>query len=176
MLIGEHVFLRIVEEEDLPLIVDWRNAPSIWANFFNKFPLSKGKQKDWFERMLKDESRMLFMICTIKEKKTIGTIGLDHIDFGNQTAEYGNILISEQEFTGKGYALEATNILLSYCFLRLNMNRVYLKVLADNSSAIKLYEGTGFIQEGVLREAHFDEGIFKDVIVMSILRKEYINR
>ena len=63
--------------------------------------------------------------------------------------------------------------MLNYCFFRLNLNKVYLKVITENPNAIKLYEKNGFVKEGILREEHFDEGRFKDVLVMSILRKEY---
>lgn len=175
MLVGDRIYLKLVEEADLSRIVAWRNTPSIWVNFFNKFPLSLAKQKEWFERLLEDSTRMLFMICSTEENKSLGTIGLDHIDFSNQTAEYGNILIGDQESAGKGYASEATRIILTYCFLRLNINKVYLKVLTENIKAIELYEKNGFVREGVLRDEHFDEGRFKDVVMMSILRKEYFS-
>ena len=173
MLVGKLIRLRLVEEEDLPLLVAWRNTPLIWACFFNKFPLSLVGQNEWFASLVKDQSKQLFVICKVEDNKPIGTIGLDHIDFANQSAEFGNMLIGKQECIGKGYATEATELMLSYCFLRLNMNRLYLKVYADNARAINLYERCGFNVEGTLREAHFDGGGFKDLLVMSILRGEF---
>jgi RimJ/RimL family protein N-acetyltransferase len=115
----------------------------------------------------------LFIICPVEGNEPIGTIGLDHIDFANQTVEFGNLLIGKQEYKGKGYATEAAELIVSYCFLRLNMNRIYLNVYADNAKAIRLYERCGFKTEGTLREAHFEGGGFKDVLVMSILRREF---
>jgi len=173
MLVGKLVRLRLVEEEDLPLLVAWRNTPSIWNCFFNKFPLSMAGQKGWFANLVADQSEQLFMICKVEDHVPVGTIGVDHIDFANQSAEFGNMLVGEQEYRGKGYAAEATEILLFYCFLRLNMNRVYLKVYAGNAEAIKLYERCGFKVEGTLRQAQFEGGMFKDVLVMSILRREF---
>jgi UDP-4-amino-4,6-dideoxy-N-acetyl-beta-L-altrosamine N-acetyltransferase len=166
--------LRLVEEKDLPMLVLWRNSPSIWNYFFNKFPLSIAKQKEWFSELIEDDNRKLFIIITRTKNEPIGTIGLDNIDFANQCLEFGNMLIGKTEFVGKGYAKKATSLLLSYCFNRLNMNRVYLKVYSDNETAVKLYQNCGFKVEGTLRQAHFDSGIFKDVLVMSILRKEFI--
>jgi len=173
MLIGKRVRLRLVEEEDLPLLVAWRNTPSIWAGFFNKFPLSMAGQKAWFANLVADQRKTLFVICTLEGDEPIGTIGLEHIDFANQSTEFGNILIGKQECIGKGYATEATELMLSYCFLRLNMNRIYLEVYADNAKAVKLYERCGFRIEGTLREAQFEGGVFKDLLVMSILRREF---
>lgn len=84
------------------------------------------------------------------------------------------MLIGNQEYMGQGYATEATQLMLAYCFLRLNMNRVYLKVYADNARAISLYERCGFKVEGTLRESRFEGGGFKDVLIMSILRREFM--
>ena len=172
MLVGELVRLRLVEEEDLPLLAAWRNTPSIWACFFNKFPLSVAGQKGWFASLEADQRKQLFVICRVENNEPVGTIGLDRIDFANQSAEFGNMLIGKYEHTGQGYATEATELLLSYCFLRLNMNRICLEVYADNAKALKLYERCGFKVEGTLREAQFEGGVFKDLVVMSILRRE----
>jgi len=173
MLIGQRVRLRLVEEEDLPLLVTWRNTPLIWACFFNTFPLCMAAQKAWFANLITDQSKQLFMVCTLEGDEPIGTIGLDHIDFANQSTELGNMLIGKQEALGKGYAAEAMELMLCYCFLRLNMNRVCLKVYADNTRAVKLYERCGFSAEGTLREAQFEGGSFKDLLVMSLLRREF---
>ncbi len=175
MLVNTLVKLRLVEEEDLPLLVSWRNTPSIWAGFFNKFPLSMAGQRGWFANLVTSQSKKLFIICTAEDDEPIGTIGLDNIDFANQSAEFGNILIGRQEYVGKGYATEATRLILSYCFSRLNMNRIYLTVYADNAKAIKLYKRCGFKLEGTLREARFADGVFKDVLAMSFLRREFID-
>lgn len=172
-MVGEHVILRAVEEKDLPLLVAWRNTPSIWAGFFNKFPLSMAGQKAWFASLAADQHRQLFMICALEDGNPIGTIGLDHIDFANQSAELGNVLIGKQDALGKGCATEAVTLLLSYCFLRLNMNRIYLEVYFDNFRAVKLYERCGFTVEGTLREARFEGGEFKSVLAMSVLRREF---
>jgi RimJ/RimL family protein N-acetyltransferase len=173
ILVNTLVRLRLVEEQDLPLLVSWRNTPTIWANFFNKFPLSTAGQRGWFASLVANQSKKLFIICAAEDDEPIGTIGLDNIDFANQSVEFGNILIGKQEYVGKGYATEATRLMLSYCFSRLNMNRVYLVVYADNARAINLYERCGFKVEGTLREAQFADGVFKDVLAMSILRREF---
>lgn len=176
MLTGENVLLRPLDEADLGLLVQWRNRPDIWKNFFNKFPISMSSQKVWFQRLNEDNSRMFLIIESLPDKKAIGTIGLDKIDFANQTAEYGNLLIGEREYLGRGLAKEATLLLLRYCFDRLNLNRVYLFVISENSRAVKLYHECGFSNEGCLREAFYDEGRQKNVLVMAMLRREWKER
>ena len=176
MLLGTLVRLRPVEEDDLSRLVSWRNKPSVWRWFFNKFPLSHAGQARWFEGLLRTDDKKLFAICTLEDDTAIGTIGLDRIDFANQSAELGNMLIGEEEFQGQGYAAEALQLLLSYSFFHLNMNRVYLYVFADNDRAVRLYERAGFQVEGRLRQAHYAQGIFNDVLLMALLRSEFSER
>ncbi|MBK8048543.1 MAG: GNAT family N-acetyltransferase [Anaerolineales bacterium] len=176
MLIGEKTRLRLVEEEDLAQLVAWRNEPSIWAGFFNKFPLSLGGQKEWYARLMQDPTRRFFMICTVATGEAIGTIALEALDFANGSVEIGNVLIGQPAYLGAGYAKEAIELLLALCFLRLNLNRVYLHVYADNARAIGLYRAVGFRDEGLLREAYYEGGGYKDGLVLSLLRREYSPR
>ena len=49
-----------------------------------------------------------------------------------------------------------------------------LEVRVSNEPAIKLYEKVGFIREGTKRKSIFKNGEFIDVVMMSVLRDEYI--
>ena len=50
----------------------------------------------------------------------------------------------------------------------MNLNRIYLEVLADNIAAVKAYEKCGFELEGRLKNHSFKLGRYKDVLVMGI--------
>lgn len=173
MLDGTHVRLRLVEESDLDQIVTWRNAPRAWANFFNRYPLSVGGQRKWFAALMDDQSRKFFIICLMQGGEAIGTIGLDHIDFVNQRAEVGNVLVGDDRAVGHGHAKEAVSLLVAFAFDQLNMNRLYLNVLTDNDRAIGLYSRCGFREEGIQRQAVFARGRFRDVLTMSLLREDF---
>lgn len=175
MLVGKQVKLRPVEETDLSILVEWRNRAEIWECFFNKFPLSLGGQMKWYRTLLEDRQRLLLIIEAADSSRPVGSIGFDRIDPINQVAEYGNLLIGNTESKGLGLAKEATSLLLGYGFNRLNLNRIFLHVLADNVRALEFYGHCGFREEGQLREAFFDRGAFRDVLIMAILRVEYLN-
>jgi len=173
MIIGEKTVLRRVEKEDLERIAEWRNTPKINKYFFNLFPICKSNQERWFEQLMNSSHRILFVIADKKNRKPIGTVGLKNIDFKNQSAEYGNVLIGESDYRSKGYAFDATMTLLKFSFGEMNLERIYVYVLEFNSKAVRLYEKIGFQKEGILRRAFFTQGKFVDVILMAILRREF---
>ena len=45
----------------------------------------------------------------------------------------------------------------------------------SNERAIKCYSKVGFVQEGVLKEHHFNKGEYEDVIVMAVTKDELSN-
>jgi len=76
----------------------------------------------------------------------------------------------------QGLGAEAMSLLLRHGFETLNLNRILLRVYADNPRAIRSYQKAGFVQEGTLREAVFKRGKFEDVHLMSVLRREWLAR
>jgi len=176
MLVGKKLILRPLEREDLLLVSEWRNNPTIRPHFFTPYPIMRSKQERWYETYISRGDSMIFLIVPKDQGSPIGMIGLDHIDHQNQKAEFGRLLIADISQHKKGYAHDATLTLLNYAFFDLNINRVYLRVYADNERAIGLYQRCGFKQEGVERDAIFARGLFRDVTWMAILRREFIKK
>jgi len=157
MICGEKINLRAVERGDLEQLVRWRNDPEIFRGFFSTFPLSLGAQADWYEDVLRRTDKKLFVI-EAKDGQAVGTIGFDHIDWKNQKAEFGNMLV-DKGHRGCGYASDATRTALRFGFEQMNLNRIYLEVYAWNQEAVQLYQKSGFEVEGVLRQAYFAEDL-----------------
>jgi diamine N-acetyltransferase len=172
LLRGEKIFLRLIEEMDLSLLVEWRNAPENWRYFFNKRPLSRGHQCEWYEKLSKDASQLFFIICSL-DGQPLGTIGLSKIDFCSQSAEIGNVLLAQNKDRHCGLAKEALNLIVQHAFYLLNLNRLYLEVFEENTDAIGLYTRLGFQKEGVLRESQYSGSKFRNTIIMGLLRNEY---
>jgi RimJ/RimL family protein N-acetyltransferase len=64
-------------------------------------------------------------------------------------------------------------LLLRHGFDTLNLNRIFLRVDADNLGGIRAYEKAGFIHEARLRQADFREGKYRDDLIMSVLRSDW---
>jgi len=100
----------------------------------------------------------------------IGNITLSNIHGTFRTAEISIILWDER---GKGYGTEAIKTLVSHAFNRMNLNRIQAGAVVDNIGCIKAFEKAGFTREGVLREAYYCEGSYRDTVIMGILKREW---
>ena len=65
--------------------------------------------------------------------------------------------------------LPALKLALRYAWDTLNLKRVWLTVFASNERAIASYARAGFEPEGVMRQAAFIGGEWKDVVMMAAL-------
>ena len=85
-------------------------------------------------------------------------------------------MIGEKSEWNKGYGSEVITLLARHCIETLNLNRVFLRVYTDNIRAVRSYEKAGLVLEGRLREAVYKFGKYEDMLVMSVLRSEWMSR
>jgi len=161
------IFLRPIKTDDEEILVKWRNQDRIIEGLFSHRGPTLEEHRRWFARYVEDQSREEFMICLAKSEKPIGTIGLSNIDSEDRKAEYG-ILIGEPDCLGKGFAREASELILDYGFNQLNLQKIYLKVLEKNEAAVALYKKIGFEIEGVLKREAFKDKEYQTVIAMAV--------
>lgn len=177
MIYGERIRFRAPEREDLPTYVRWLNDPEVRAGISMYLPMSMAREDKWFTNMLErplDEQLMSIEIQEDDSWKLIGNLGFFHIDPHAHSAEIG-IMIGEKAYWNQGYGTEAMQLLLQHGFNTLNLNRIYLQVYENNPRAIRCYEKSGYLNEGRMRQAHYSEGKFHDVILMGVLRSEWEN-
>lgn len=175
MIVGKRVRLRAIEREDLPRFVEWLNDPEVIRGLTIQVPLSMDQEQKWFENMRTQpvEEHPLGIEIKVDDKwKLIGNVGLHKINWVERQAEVG-IFIGEKSLWSKGYGSDAMILMLRHGFNTLGLNRIFLRVFATNPRAIRSYEKVGFVHEGRMRQAHYQNGQFVDVILMSALRSEW---
>jgi ribosomal-protein-alanine N-acetyltransferase len=74
---------------------------------------------------------------------------------------------------GKGYASEALQAVISYCFNELDMNYIGAEIYEFNAPSIRLFERNGFRRDGIRRQYVFKDGVFKDDYLYSLLRQDW---
>jgi diamine N-acetyltransferase len=175
MIYGDRIRLRAISREDLPLFVRWLNDPEVIRGLMVCLPFSLDDEEEWYAGIRKKhqaERPLVIEILTEDGWESIGDCGLFNIDWQVRQAEFG-IVIGAKQHWNRGYGTEALGLLVKHGFGTLNLNRIMLRVFADNGRAQRAYEKAGFVQEGVMRQAHYHEGAYVDVLVMSILRSEW---
>jgi RimJ/RimL family protein N-acetyltransferase len=163
------VFLRALDEADIENCFSWHNDPRLYSTLGDAFrPVSKACEIDWLRRKsayCADELNLA--ICLQKGGAHIGNIYLREINWVARRSAL-HVFIGSEEHRGKGHGYAAISQMLRIAFLDLNLNRVFLEVLADNVGAMRLYEKCGFESEGCLKKHAFKDGTYKDVLIMGI--------
>ena len=171
---GKKIRIRALEKKDLDSVMQWVNDPEITKNLssFFLYPVSKEQEEKWLENIHNfDATDKVFAIET-RAGVYLGNIGLHKINWKNRNAEMG-IVIGKKDDWDKGLGTDAGLTLLDFAFNRMNLHRIYLRVWDFNLRAIKSYEKCGFKKEGILRQGHFEDGKYHDVIMMGILKAEF---
>lgn len=171
-LIGERLYLRPLEEEDIDRCLVWINDPEITAMVALRFPFNRAREREWFATLYKDDRNIALAIVLKDGDRHIGNCGLHQIAYPNRHAQFG-IMIGEKEEWDEGYASEASRLILDYGFDQLGLHRISLQVYAYNLRAQRVYEKLGFTREGILRESYYRDGRYHDTVIMGILRSEW---
>lgn len=175
MIYGKRLRLRAVERQDLIAFQRWVNDPEVTAGLLIDWPLSMADEEDWFtatRQRPKYEQPLVIEVQSEGEWLAIGNVSLININWTVRSAEIG-IMIGEKTFWNQGYGSEAMQTLINWAFSRLNLNRIYLHVYETNPRAIRAYQKIGFVQDGRLRQAHYADGRYWDVFIMSVLRSDW---
>ncbi len=169
------IFLRSLDESDLARTLRWHNDPALYASLGDCFRfVSTTAEAEWLRRKTSfapDEVNLA--ICLRARAEHIGNIYLREINWVARKAAL-HIFLGAKEHRGRGLGAQAVHLILRHAFLDLNLNRVGLEVLADNTAAIKLYEKSGFALDGRLRSAAFKNGRSVDVLTMGILAADFL--
>lgn len=155
------IVLRNLVVEDAAYMLEWLNDPSIIANFsFSNKHFTSDDAQLFIANAQTDETHRHFAISD-ENNQYFGTISLKNINHQHHHAEYAIVLL--KQYQGKGYAKEASKLLIKYAHHELKLNKLYLTVLTFNQKAIELYEKLGFVQQGVFQKHLRIEDEYKDL-------------
>jgi len=169
------VFLRALELEDYKTTITWRNDDEIWAMVGGpKYFVSSEYEKNWISKSINNTNDLRLGICLKENDLLIGLATLYQIEWINRNGRIST-MIGDKDYWRAGYATDAMNQLLEFCFNERGMERLWTIILESNIPSQKVAEKCGGVLEGVLRNAVFKNGKYHNQVIMSILREEYIN-
>ena len=172
MLEGKRVNLRVMEKEDVPLLIEWYNSLEFQGKFFPVMQKSKSQAMKEFENPSPVQVAMenVEFIIERKDGTKIGHIGYGK-DILHEWIEIGYALVPSER--RKGYATEAIQVLVDYLFFYKDIPRIMICTEARNVAATKAAERAGFKKEGLIRKGGFVRGEYIDWCLLGIIREEW---
>jgi len=172
MLEGKRVNLRVMEKEDVPLLIEWYNSLEFQGEFFPVMQKSKSQAMKEFENPSPVQVAMenVEFIIERKDGTKIGHIGYGK-DILHEWIEIGYALVPSER--RKGYATEAIQVLVDYLFFYKDIPRIMICTEARNVAATKAAERAGFKKEGLIRKGGFVRGEYIDWCLLGIIREEW---
>ena len=168
---NDTVRLRAIEPEDIELLYTWENDSEIWAVSNTLTPYSKYILALYIKNSDKDiyESKQLRLMVNNSQGKTIGAVDLFDFDPFHSRAGIG-VLIHSREDRSKGYASATLDLLISYCFNRLNMHQLYANIESGNKISLSLFEKHGFKVAGTKKQWLRSENGWNDEVLMQLIK------
>lgn len=124
---------------------------------------------DTHQQVMDSEDEIHLSIFDKSDNQLIGHAILAGIKGGNDSIEFRRIVIARK---GKGYGHDTVELVKQFCFEQLHTHRLWLDVYEDNPRAIHLYQSHGFMHEGTLRDCVKQNGKYRSLMVMSILKTD----
>ena len=175
MIEGSLVNLRPVDVSDLERYFAWINDPEV-AEHLQVWPLqvSRIQEEAWLAAVMNHTQppEITYAIETRDEGRHIGSVSLHKIEIVERHAELG-IMIGDKTQWNRGYGTDAIMTMLQLAFEGINLNRVYLRTDEDNNRAVACYRKCGFVEEGRLRHDRYRAGVYRDTVMMGVLRSEF---
>jgi RimJ/RimL family protein N-acetyltransferase len=170
MLKGILTIIRPLQIEDLATLYQWYNdlEYTYWLN--GNWPERLLLRREDIERELYEEDPNRYAILD-QTGRLIGTIGFDSLNLPARSVRL-YIGIGEKSLWNGGYGADALKIFCDHLFRHWNFHRLTLETWAGNQRALACYAKAGFRQEGVLREAYYVDGTYRDGIMLARLRTD----
>ncbi|MHA2297277.1 MAG: GNAT family N-acetyltransferase [Candidatus Hodarchaeales archaeon] len=173
---GKSIILREQRESDLQHFIEMKNTLETqgWSKTLPPDHTIPMFEKSFRKRELDlDPKEGKFVI---EEKITSDIVGI--ITYTDLERRFSTTIgiITFQKYWGKGYALDAQEVLLKFLFHELGVRVVRLWTHSGNVGMVKLAQKSGFIIAGRLRENIYKNGQLFDNLLMDLLREEYYER
>lgn len=171
-LAGERVGLRELTEDDVPAVHAIVGDPQVCETLI--FPPKTLDETAVYVaaamRAAEQEPRTSYFLAVVEagSGELVGTarIGLGEFSSGN----IGYAI--RRDRWGRGYATEATRLLVRFGFEQLGLHRVWASHGPDNPSSGRVLLKAGMVYEGTARQNVLNKGKWRDSLVYAVLAGE----
>ena len=132
-------------------------------------PYEDGMAEDWISSHSSDfaSRKAVHYAIVVKEGDVLcGAISVTlHLEHKRGDLGYW---IGEEHWN-RGYATEATESIINFCFAHLNLNKVFAHYMKHNLASERVLEKCGMKYEGMLRQHYVKWGQYVDIGVFGLL-------
>ena len=125
---------------------------------------------NWFNDQYDKTNGIRWVIAIKPQDDYIGDIGFGYVR-KHARADLGFKLA--QDHWRQGLVTEEMDAVIGYGIEALQVNRFEAMADPRNVACVGLLEKVGFRREGLLREYEFEKGAFVDLLIFSLLRREW---
>lgn len=172
---GKNLDLIVLEESDA--------LDSNWYKWFNSERTTQYMQKHYFPNTRKSQlnfvknmnstNKNIVLGVNDKESNLVGVCSLNDINYINKNCTIS--LIIGEKVESSDVSLEIFYLLLKHAFFTLNLNKVKMgQHKSLKLFTLQLYKEFGFIEEGVLKKEIHKNGVYIDIILSSVFKKDFI--
>lgn len=168
MLMFDRCVARPLVQDDLALILFWRNHPQIRRHMLTRHEISPDEHAQWFERASGDPRKKLLIIE--EAGVALGFVNFSGVE-PNGVADWG-FYAAPGAAKGSGKKICATA--LNTAFDDFMLHKVCGQALESNAASAGLHLALGFSQEGRLREHSWMDQGYQDLLCFGLLRREWM--
>jgi len=169
---ASEVVLRPFDEYDVELLVRFANEPS----FAGAFQWNGFRSPEEFRRRFLDDGFLLrdpHQLAVAWKDETVGWVAWrDPLLFGSPGSSWEIGIILAPEHRGLGIGSAAHPLLCDYLLTTSPVHRLTANTDVDNVAERRCLERCSFHLDGVMRQAGFRDGAWRDVASYSLLRED----
>jgi RimJ/RimL family protein N-acetyltransferase len=164
--------LRTPVAADLPSYLAYRNAPDLASRISKE----EGRSFLLTQEQMPDDAPgwRMFSVERLDRAGLIGEVGVFIKTENLQQGDIGWWLHADHR--GQGYALEAAQVLVDWCFSKRGLHRVTANCLSSNAASIAVMGRLGMRFEGRSIESCLKDGVWQDESRYALLHREWSTR
>lgn len=172
----ERLVLRPVTADDAAAVFAYASNPNVTR--FTLFETHRTiDDSRWFvvdyvrSRYASQEPDPLAITLREENGRMIGSIGAHWVSQPDGTMELGYTI--GEPYWGRGLVVEACRAVVRHVFIDYAVERLQARVISGNAASERVLQKLGFTREGVLRSTVFRRRSWCDLVMFSLLRKEW---
>ncbi|MCL2171610.1 MAG: GNAT family N-acetyltransferase [Defluviitaleaceae bacterium] len=166
---SERLILRLFDGGDVADLLEWGSDPEVLKTLmWSGITTEEEAISSIFDYYLSRPG--IYCIELAEEGKAIGCIDL-RVDANHDKISFGYVL--NRAYWGQGYMTEALRTIITFCFDKLDANRIEADHYAQNPASGRVMEKAGMTREGLRRQYVNVKGTYHDCIMYGILKSDH---